>query len=96
MSKSKSIFTLNNDNSILTLLNKRSEDLIVKYYNTNCLYPFSSILENNDEVQQQRENPKQEEGKLGLETVLKSLADAYLEVLKNLIPELTKSEEPEP
>ncbi|CAG8833378.1 3326_t:CDS:1, partial [Gigaspora margarita] len=41
-------------------------------------------------------NPKQEEGKLGLETVLKSLADTYLEVLKNLIPELTKSEEPEP
>ncbi|RIB21775.1 hypothetical protein C2G38_2175641 [Gigaspora rosea] len=41
-------------------------------------------------------NPKQEEDEVSLKIVLGSLADAYLEVLKNLIPEFTKPEEPKP
>ncbi|CAG8844651.1 16652_t:CDS:2, partial [Gigaspora margarita] len=52
---------------------------------------------NDDEGSTSKEkNLKQKESKLSLEMVLRSLAYAYLEVLKNLSPELTKSEEPEP
>ncbi|CAG8669913.1 14794_t:CDS:2 [Gigaspora margarita] len=51
------------------------------------------LAENNDEGSTSKEkNLKQEEGELSLKTVLGSFANAYLEVLKNLIPELMKKE----
>ncbi|CAG8559543.1 31797_t:CDS:2 [Gigaspora margarita] len=58
---------------------------------------YFPLAKNDDEGSTSKEkNLKYEEGKLSLKTVLESLADAYFEVLKNLILELTKLKEPEP
>ncbi|CAG8800818.1 20801_t:CDS:1, partial [Gigaspora rosea] len=58
--------------------------------------PELLIEDDNEGLTNIEKNSKQVEGKLGLKMVLESLANAYLEVLKNWIPEFTKPEEPKP
>ncbi|CAG8744064.1 1334_t:CDS:1, partial [Gigaspora margarita] len=50
---------------------------------------------NDDEGSTSKEKNLKQEGELSLKIILESLADVYLEVLKNLILELIKSKEPE-